>query len=56
VKAPESYDFPLHIVARPKDFKLAWFLIREFGVAAIPPSGKSMYGCSQINFSAYNVR
>ncbi|PVH70569.1 PLP-dependent transferase [Cadophora sp. DSE1049] len=40
VKIPGDYYFPPHIASRPRDFKLAWFLINELGVAAIPPSGK----------------
>lgn len=38
VKVPEGYPFPPHVASRPRDFKLAWFLIQEFGVAAIPPT------------------
>lgn len=38
VKLPEDYDFPAQVKDRPRDFKLAWFLIMEVGVAAIPPS------------------
>jgi kynurenine aminotransferase len=38
VKLPEDYDFPEHVASRPRDFKLAWFLICEIGVAAIPPT------------------
>ncbi|KAL7931818.1 pyridoxal phosphate-dependent transferase [Trichoderma chlorosporum] len=38
VQLPENYDFPIHVLNRPRDFKLAWFLIQELGVAAIPPS------------------
>jgi len=38
VELPEGYDFPPHVASRPRDFKLAWFLIMELGVAAIPPS------------------
>ncbi|KAK4077765.1 uncharacterized protein Triagg1_3459 [Trichoderma aggressivum f. europaeum] len=38
VQLPENYDFPTHVINRPRDFKLAWFLIQELGVAAIPPS------------------
>jgi kynurenine aminotransferase len=26
------------VASRPRDFKLAWFLITELGVAAIPPT------------------
>jgi kynurenine aminotransferase len=37
---PDDYYFPPHIACRPRDFKLAWFMINEIGVAAIPPSGK----------------
>jgi len=38
VKLPEDYDFPPHVASRPRDFKLSWFLIKELGVAAIPPT------------------
>jgi len=38
VELPDGYDFPPHVASRPRDFKLAWFLIMELGVAAIPPS------------------
>jgi hypothetical protein len=32
VKLPESYVYPAHISSRPRDFKLAWFLINELGI------------------------
>lgn len=38
IKLPEDYPFPLHISSRPRDFKIAYFLIRELGVATIPIS------------------
>ncbi|KAM7204820.1 Pyridoxal phosphate-dependent transferase [Rhypophila sp. PSN 637] len=38
VQIPEGYYFPEHVRERARDFKLAWFLIQELGVAAIPPS------------------
>jgi kynurenine aminotransferase len=38
VELPADYPFPPHVAERPRDFKLAWFLIQELGVAAIPPS------------------
>lgn len=38
VKLPQGYSFPPHVASRPRDFKLAWFLIHEVGVAAIPPT------------------
>ena len=38
VKLPEGYEFPPHVVNRPRDFKMSWFLIMEVGVAAIPPT------------------
>ncbi|PYH90970.1 kynurenine aminotransferase [Aspergillus ellipticus CBS 707.79] len=38
VRIPRRYPFPPHIQARKRDFHLAWFLIMELGVAAIPPS------------------
>lgn len=38
VKLPEDYVFPPHVADRPRDFKLSWFLIKELGIAAIPPT------------------
>lgn len=38
VKLPADYVFPEHVKSRRRDFKLAWFLIMELGVAAIPPT------------------
>ncbi|KAF7512052.1 hypothetical protein GJ744_002765 [Endocarpon pusillum] len=38
VKLPDRYHFPDHVSHRPRDFRMAWFLIMELGVAAIPPS------------------
>jgi len=38
VTIPENYPFPQNVANRPRDFKLSWFLIQEFGVAAIPPT------------------
>ncbi|KAF2222764.1 kynurenine aminotransferase [Elsinoe ampelina] len=38
VQLPEGYDFPAHVANRPRDFKLCWFLIKELGIAAIPPT------------------
>ncbi|KAI8934636.1 hypothetical protein NX059_008329 [Plenodomus lindquistii] len=38
VKLPADYDFPPHVAERPRDFQLSWFLIKEVGVAAIPPT------------------
>lgn len=38
VQLPADYPFPPHVASRPRDFKLAWFLIQEVGVAAIPPT------------------
>lgn len=38
VKLPQDYPFPAHVASRPRDFKLAWFMIQEVGVAAIPPT------------------
>lgn len=38
VKLPADYAFPPHVASRPRDFQLAWFLIHEVGVAAIPPT------------------
>lgn len=38
VKLPKDYDFPPHVAERARDFQLSWFLIKEIGVAAIPPT------------------
>jgi kynurenine aminotransferase len=38
VQLPSDYKFPSSVEDRPRDFKLSWFLIQEFGVAAIPPT------------------
>lgn len=38
VQLPADYPFPPHVASRPRDFKLAWLLIQEVGVAAIPPT------------------
>lgn len=38
LRLPTDYVFPPHVLSRPRDFKLAWFLIMEMGVAAIPPT------------------
>ncbi|KAK4912442.1 hypothetical protein LTR28_013900, partial [Elasticomyces elasticus] len=38
VQLPADYPFPAHVASRPRDFKLSWFLIKELGVAAIPPT------------------
>lgn len=38
VQLPSDYPFPDHVASRPRDFKLSWFLIKELGVAAIPPT------------------
>jgi kynurenine aminotransferase len=38
VQVPADYPFPEDVASRPRDFKLAWFLIQELGVAAIPPT------------------
>ncbi|GLA95189.1 hypothetical protein AtubIFM57143_002191 [Aspergillus tubingensis] len=38
VQIPREYRFPPHIRDRRRDFLLAWFLIMELGVAAIPAS------------------
>ncbi|KAK6345480.1 hypothetical protein TWF718_007396 [Orbilia javanica] len=38
VQIPEDYPFPDFVQSRPRDFKLSWFLIKELGVAAIPPT------------------
>ncbi|ODV97051.1 hypothetical protein PACTADRAFT_48822 [Pachysolen tannophilus NRRL Y-2460] len=38
VKVPQDYKYPAEIASRAKDFKLAYWLIKEFGVVAIPPT------------------
>lgn len=38
VQLPKDYDFSLDVLDKPRDFKLADWLIREFGVVAIPPT------------------
>ncbi len=38
VKLPEDYEWNERVRDRPRDFKLAWWLIMEIGVAAIPPT------------------
>ncbi|CDK27657.1 unnamed protein product [Kuraishia capsulata CBS 1993] len=38
VNVPEDYEFPPDFQTRAKDFRLAYWLIREFGVVSIPPS------------------
>jgi len=38
VRVPSGYKFPPDVLARPRDFQLAWWLIQEFGVGAIPPT------------------
>ncbi|KAL8822289.1 MAG: hypothetical protein Q9191_006975 [Dirinaria sp. TL-2023a] len=38
LRLPADYTFPPHVLSRPRDFKVAWFLIMEMGVAAIPPT------------------
>ena len=38
VQLPTDYPFPPHVASRPRDFKLCWFVLKELGVAAIPPT------------------
>lgn len=38
VQFPQDYIFPADIESRARDFKLAYWLIQEFGVVAIPPT------------------
>ncbi|KAI5818119.1 pyridoxal phosphate-dependent transferase [Pyronema omphalodes] len=38
VKLPENMEWPESVKDRARDFKLCWFLIKELGVAAIPPT------------------
>ena len=38
VRLPDDYPFPADVAARPRDFRLTYWLIHEFGVGAIPPT------------------
>ncbi|KAH7087318.1 pyridoxal phosphate-dependent transferase [Paraphoma chrysanthemicola] len=38
IQFPDDYFFPPHVAARPRDFRLSYFLMNEVGVAAVPPS------------------
>lgn len=38
IQIPPDYQFPDYIASRPRDFRLAYWMIREIGVAAIPPT------------------
>ncbi len=38
VKIPENFEYPESIKDQKRDFKLAYWFIKEFGVVAIPPS------------------
>lgn len=38
VQIPSDFQFPQSISSRPRDFKLAFWLIHEFGVVSIPPT------------------
>lgn len=38
VKIPEDYPFPEELYERAKDFRTAYWLIKEIGVVAIPPT------------------
>lgn len=38
VQMPKDYEFPPQVKDRPRDFKLAWWMIQELGLAAIPPT------------------
>ncbi|KAI9681325.1 MAG: hypothetical protein M1817_002608 [Caeruleum heppii] len=38
VRMPNTYEFPDDVKHLRRDFKLSWFLIKELGVAAIPPT------------------
>ncbi|OJK03607.1 hypothetical protein ASPACDRAFT_21581, partial [Aspergillus aculeatus ATCC 16872] len=56
VQIPDTYPFPRWIATRRRDFHLCWFLIQEFGVAAIPPSvfysgGNAHLGVNYLRFA-----
>ena len=38
VKVPEDYSYPDVILQRPRDFKVCYWMAKEIGVVAIPPS------------------
>ncbi|KAF8456032.1 pyridoxal phosphate-dependent transferase [Kalaharituber pfeilii] len=38
LQLPPDYPFPEHVLSRARDFRLCWWLIKEIGVAAIPPT------------------
>lgn len=38
VQIPDDYDFPEELLQRPRDFRAAYWLIKEIGVVAIPPT------------------
>jgi kynurenine aminotransferase len=38
LKLPDDYVYPLRVQGRPRDFKMAYFLLMEIGLAAIPPA------------------
>ncbi|CAH2448954.1 Kynurenine aminotransferase [Komagataella phaffii CBS 7435] len=38
LKFPDSVEFPEEIQNKPRDFKLCYWLIQEFGVVSIPPT------------------
>lgn len=37
---PKDYWFPASTSGKTRDWKVCWFLLKEFGVATIPASGK----------------
>ncbi|KAL9078119.1 MAG: hypothetical protein Q9157_002946 [Trypethelium eluteriae] len=40
IHIPPDYSFPPNVTHRLRDWKLAWFLIQEIGLATIPGSGE----------------
>ncbi|CAN6613863.1 probable kynurenine--oxoglutarate transaminase Bna3p [Trichomonascus vanleenenianus] len=38
VKIPEGFEFPEELYSRAKDFRVAYWLIKELGVVSIPPT------------------
>lgn len=43
LKLPKDYPFPEEIANRPRDFKLCYWILKEIGVATIPPY-RILYG------------
>ncbi|CAG8632231.1 2840_t:CDS:1, partial [Scutellospora calospora] len=38
IQIPQDYEFPEDIIDRPRDFKVCYWLAKEIGIIATPPS------------------